>query len=200
MHQFKWNRHASILDCPSQDVDTFHTLFTSKIVVWRVTCPIKMADSSTTKVTLAISYKIDSVEKCVAAQNPIQLLEPALLHDAQRCTGEEATIHEWIAKESTFPTFRETLTSVGFRLFRMQVMKVEPFVGANQKVSAAKRIVESKYVSAIQQQVKNANQINEIKLEYLRSLNDMGVDVTKVLCATSGRTGFPGAKGVDVEA
>lgn len=199
MHQFEWSCHASILDYPSEGMNRFHALSTSKISVWRVTCPLKMADSSTAKVTLAISYKIDSVEKCVAAQNPIQLLEPALLHDVQRCAGEEATIHEWIAQESTFPTFRETLTSVGFRLFRMQVLKVESSVNVKQKVSAAKRDLESKDLSLMQQQDENASQINEIKLDYLRSLNDMGVDVMIALCDTSGRTGFPGAKGVNAE-
>eukprot|EP00545_Synedropsis_sp_CCMP1620_P011721 CAMPEP_0119014670 /NCGR_PEP_ID=MMETSP1176-20130426/10160_1 /TAXON_ID=265551 /ORGANISM="Synedropsis recta cf, Strain CCMP1620" /LENGTH=368 /DNA_ID=CAMNT_0006967885 /DNA_START=50 /DNA_END=1156 /DNA_ORIENTATION=+ len=193
IHQFKWSRHASVLNQPSPFINEFQALSTSKTNLWRIHCSIKTAESNTIQVGLAISYTIFSVEKCLAAHNPIELIEAALMHDAQHSIiGKEADSHEWIAKKSTFPTFCETMTSVGFLLLRIQVLDVEQSFRAKQEAIKEKRVAQAKDMSKIEQQVKAACQINDTKLDYLKSLNAMGVDVTQVLCASGGQVGWIG--------
>jgi hypothetical protein len=197
IHQFQWNHLSSDLEHPNSQLDKFQILSTSKTHLWRVRCPVKMADLDIIHVDLAISYKIASVEKCLAAHNPIELIQPALMHDAQHCSGKGEDICTWIVQESTFPTFCETMAAVGFHLERIQVLHVEASsLVSKQTAIKEERAAQSKDLSQVEQQVNAARRINETKLEYLKSLNDMGVDVTKVLCASGGHVGWASDDGL----
>lgn len=160
--------------------------------LWSFGFVIKTAESNGVEVNLAITYDIESIEKCLAAQNPIELMEPAILHDALNCAESEADIAKWIVKESTFPTFCETMASVGFRLLKIQVLNVEPSMETKRKAIEEKHLAQRKDTSQIEQQVKAAEKINATELNYLKGLQEMGVDVTQVLCAAGGKVEWIG--------
>lgn len=186
VHNFMWHEPARTLNFPgcSQGQEGFKVLHLMKTRFWAVSLTVKTSESHHVSVTLGISYCVESVEKCLSTQDPIQLIEAALLHDAQNCAGgTEDNIAEWIVKESTFPTFCETMASVGFRLVKIQVLNVAPSLAVVRR----KRVAQTMDPSKMDQEVKAATQINEVKLNYLKGLQELGVDVTQVLVAQGGR-------------
>eukprot|EP00546_Thalassionema_frauenfeldii_P013463 CAMPEP_0178911142 /NCGR_PEP_ID=MMETSP0786-20121207/9514_1 /TAXON_ID=186022 /ORGANISM="Thalassionema frauenfeldii, Strain CCMP 1798" /LENGTH=349 /DNA_ID=CAMNT_0020583523 /DNA_START=77 /DNA_END=1126 /DNA_ORIENTATION=+ len=186
IHTFQWttsrlsDETVNSLLCPQGG--SFHILTANKLNIWNCQMAVTTAESSKVDIRLAISYKIGSVEKCLAVGDPVPALDAALLDDVTNCIKSESNLMEWIAKDSTYPTLCQTMASFGLQLTKIQVLGVS----YPKKTLPAKS--HKDVTSEVNDEIKKMEQFNATKLKFLEKLQDMGVDVTQVLCATNGKT------------
>mmetsp|Transcript_5152 Transcript_5152/g.9877 ORF Transcript_5152/g.9877 Transcript_5152/m.9877 type:complete len:209 (+) Transcript_5152:3-629(+) len=185
VHSFQWKEPSSNLQkiADYQHGPSFQVLSIKACRFWNTKVTLQTDDLHHVPIVLAISYEIVSVEKTLEAQDPFQLLEPALLHDAHHFSLSEACIRSQVIGPSHFPTFCQALTSVGFRLVKIQVVGVQ-----ESSESTAERQAQREAAGNVR--VQEAETVNAKKLEYLKGLQELGVDITKVLVASAGKVDF----------
>eukprot|EP00547_Thalassionema_nitzschioides_P008118 CAMPEP_0194226110 /NCGR_PEP_ID=MMETSP0156-20130528/41174_1 /TAXON_ID=33649 /ORGANISM="Thalassionema nitzschioides, Strain L26-B" /LENGTH=352 /DNA_ID=CAMNT_0038958347 /DNA_START=49 /DNA_END=1107 /DNA_ORIENTATION=+ len=192
VHAFQWTtsrllqKGSTIDSLLSQEGQTFHIIAVNKMSLWNCQLAVSTAESSKININLALSYKIDCVEKCLTVGNPIPALDAALLNDATNCTKSELNLMEWVLKESTYPTLCQTMASFGFQLTKIQVL------GVSYAKKPRPEKTREDITSEVQDEIRKMEQLNASKVSFLEKLHDMGVDVTQVLCASNGRTNMIG--------
>lgn len=190
VHTFQWKSPSPDVG-KAQLVDSekmsFQVLSTSKTFFWNTKLLLLSSDAHHVPVELSISYQIASVEKCAQAQDPFQALEPALLHDANRCSLTEASIRTSDLTKASFPSFCEAMNNVGFRLMNIQVLASKESIESKM---AADKLAKKEAERTMDERIQETKTVHDQKLEYLKGLQDLGVDLTKVLVASAGKVDF----------
>lgn len=192
VHTFQWKTPSHDVSKPLgvDDEDkrvTFQVLSTSKTFFWKTKMTMLSLDSRHVPVELCISYQIASIEKCVQSQDPFQSLEPALLHDGNRCGLTEAGIRKSELSEASFPSFCDAMAKVGFRLLKIQVLGTKESIESRK---VADKLAKKESERTVDQLVQETKTANTHRLEYLKGLQDLGVDLTQVLVASAGQVSF----------
>lgn len=189
VHTFYWKVPSPLVDqtLVNDERAPFQVLSTSRTFFWKTNVILLSSDSHYVPVKLSITYQIASVEKCVQAQDPFHSLEPALLHDANRCSLTEASIRKSDLSASSFPSFCEAMTNVGFRLLNIQVLGTMESIESKM---AAENLAQKETERTMDQLVQETKTVNSQKLEFLKGLQDLGVDLTQVLVASVGKVHF----------
>jgi len=189
IHQFQWSRHSLPNDNGDPGNRTFHTLTMHKQFLWIRHLSIQTATVQL-NLKLAISYEIgDSIEDCLSVDDPTPVLEVAILNDSTTASTHqsETGVLEWISNvEESFPALSKTMASVGFRLLKIQVLEIEQLKGSKEKVEQEKQEAQRDRSHEIDDNIQMAEKLNLTKLKFLKGLQDIGVDVTQVLCANKG--------------
>jgi len=231
---------------------SFQVLKTNKIELWKIELPLKTLEGPIVNVNLAISYKIETIDKCLDIADPIAHIQAAIFCDANRGDISMSDVSRVAGNVSTYQTFDEAMRTCGFHVLKMHVTNVswpQSLVEKHQKEKqeserqskASARLqqemdltklefekkrgeaeeqatldkIQSQLDTEISEQSRHVlqasvenevllsqmrqdakvaalKQENETRLEYLQGLHEMGVDLTKVLCAevSSARSPF----------
>mmetsp|Transcript_7580 Transcript_7580/g.9908 ORF Transcript_7580/g.9908 Transcript_7580/m.9908 type:complete len:408 (+) Transcript_7580:121-1344(+) len=236
VHTFEWGGDQGL-------TTAFQILKTNKIELWKKQLALKTTEGPLVDVNLAISYRVETVDKCLDIADPIAHIHTALLCDANCGDISLAEVSNLASQVSTYKTFNEAMRTCGFRILDIHLTGVSfpksltntrqqvKQDSENQMKAAAKlqhdieltkldfekkrnqaeeqanldkmqsqldtEVAEqtcSVQIASVENEIlilkmrkeaenEAAQQANETRLQYLRSLQEMGIDMTKVLCA-----------------